>query len=55
MLIVTRIYCAEFEPAKEPDTGKAVEWSVADLKDGSRNLLSVYQGTNRVHPIDGER
>jgi hypothetical protein len=27
-----------------------VERSLADLKDTPRNLVSVYQGTNRMHP-----
>jgi len=36
-------------------TGKIVERNVADLKDANRDLLNVYQGTNRVQPMDGER
>jgi hypothetical protein len=55
MIIVTTIYCAELEPIHEPCTQKVVEKCVADLKNASRDLLSVYQGTNRMLPMDGER
>jgi hypothetical protein len=55
MIIVTTIYCAELEPVHEPCTQKVVEKCVADLKNASRDLLSVYQGTNRMLPMDGER
>ncbi|HMG84113.1 MAG TPA: hypothetical protein VK574_00130 [Terracidiphilus sp.] len=55
MIIVTTIYCAESEPAKQTTTGKVTEMTVADLKDADRKLMSVYQGTNRVQPLDGER
>ena len=55
MIIVTTIYCAEPEPATQPATGKVNELTLADLKDAERKLLSVYQGTNRVLPLDEER
>lgn len=55
MLIVTSIYLSKLEPAYDAATGKALERNVSDLKDTHRNLVSVYQGTNRMHPIDGER
>ena len=55
MLIVTTIYCAESEPAKQTNAGKVTEMTLADLKDAERKLLSVYQGTNRVVPLDEER
>jgi hypothetical protein len=55
MIIVTTIYCAESEPAQQPKTGKVIQMKVADLKDAKRQLLGVYQGTNRVLPLDGER
>lgn len=54
MIIVTTIYCAETEPAKQTNAGKATEMTVADLRDAERKLLSVYQGTNRVLPLDGQ-
>ena len=52
MVILTSVYYAKLEPVKDSNTGKIVEPSVADLKDAERKLTSVYQGTNRVHPID---
>jgi hypothetical protein len=55
MVIVTTIYCAELEAVREPGTQKVIEKCVADLKNASKNLLSVYQGTNRMLPMDGER
>jgi hypothetical protein len=50
MLIVTSIYCAKLETVHDAATGKIMERSIADLKDADRNLLQVYQGTNRMHP-----
>lgn len=55
MLILTAIYCAASEPAHQPGTNKATEKTLAGLKDGERKLVSMYQGTSRVHPVDGER
>ena len=55
MIIVTTIYCAETERAHQPGSDKVAERTVADLKDAERKLVSMYQGTNRVHPLDGER
>ena len=55
MVIVTTIYCADLETIQEPGTKRIVEKSVADLKNASRDLLSVYQGKYRVQPMDGER
>jgi hypothetical protein len=55
MLIVTTIYCAETEHVDQPGTKKAAEKTLADLKDGERKLMSMYQGTNRALPLDGER
>jgi hypothetical protein len=55
MLIVTSIYCAKLEPVQDAATGKILERNIADLKEANRNLVSVYQGTNRLHPMDGER
>jgi hypothetical protein len=48
MLIVTSIYCAKLEPVQDAATGKAIERNIADLKDTHRDLVSVYQGTNRT-------
>jgi hypothetical protein len=55
MVIVTSVFCAKLEPVQDAATGKIVERNVADLKDANRDLLNVYQGTNRVQPMDGER
>ncbi len=55
MIIVTTIYCAETEAARQPGSGKVVERTVADLKDAERKFVSAYQGTSRVHPVDGDR
>ncbi len=55
MIIVTTIYCAESRPVQQPHTGEVIEMTVADLKDAERKLLSVYQGRNRVLPLDEER
>lgn len=54
MLIITTIYIAE---AEDPTRGEAYEprWQeAADLKDASRQWLSIYEGKNRVLPIDSE-
>lgn len=50
MLIITTIYYAEPEPQRDAATGKPVEREPADLKDVSRKVVSVYQGTNKVLP-----
>ncbi len=60
MIIVTTIYCAETEPAPQPENGKIAQRSLAELKDAElkdaeRKLVSMYQGSSRVYPIDGER
>jgi hypothetical protein len=54
MLIITTIYIAE---AEDPTQGEAHEsaWQeAADLKDATRQWLSIYEGKNRVLPIDTE-
>jgi hypothetical protein len=55
MIIVTTIYCAQSEHVQQPQTGKVIEMTLAGLKDAERKLVSVYQGTNRVLPLDGDR
>lgn len=52
MLIITTIYCAKLEPAKAPTVEKSAQQNIADLKDAGRELLSIYQGKNRVLPLD---
>ena len=52
MLIITTIYLAETE---DPTQGGAQEpaWQeAADLKDVSRQWVSIYEGKNRVLPIE---
>lgn len=50
MLILTTIYIAKSEPARNPTTGEIIEKKVYDLKDDDRKMVSVYQGTNRLLP-----
>ena len=50
MLIITTIYYAEPAPQRDFGTGKLIERKPADLKDVSRKVVSVYQGTNKVLP-----
>ena len=50
MLIITTIYYAEPEPRRDAATGKLIESKPDDLKDVSRKVVSVYQGTNKVLP-----
>ena len=54
MIIVTSIYCAKLERSQDAFTHKLIEPNIVDLKGANRDLMSVYQGTNR-QPIDGER
>ena len=55
MLILTTIYCAEAEHVQQPRTGKVTEMTSSELKEAERKLLGMYQGTNRVLPLDEER
>ena len=55
MTVVTSIYCAKLERSQDAITGKHVELNVTDLKDVNRDLMRVYQGTNRSQPMDGDR
>ncbi len=54
MLIITTIYFAETEDpthggSHEPEWQEAVE-----LKEATRQWVSIYEGKNRVLPIDSE-
>jgi len=54
MLIITTVYIAE---AEDPTQGEVRDhgWQeVADLKDATRQWVSIYEGKNRVLPIDSE-
>ncbi len=55
MIIVTSVYCAKLERTEDAFTHKPIEPNIVDLRDADRNLMSVYQGTNRQQPMDGER
>jgi hypothetical protein len=55
MMIVTSIYCAKVERTQDALSGKHIELNAADLKQASRDLMRVYQGTNRPLPMDGDR
>ena len=54
MLVITTIYCAELGTADEPVSEMTEEKGVLDLGDAGRELLSIYQGQNRVLPTDLE-
>lgn len=56
MLIVTTIYCTEMTRvqliAREREQETALEASASDSAEDSREFLGIYQGTNRVLPMD---
>jgi len=54
MLIVTTIYIAELEDRVQDDAHEPAWRKAADLKDASRQWVSIYEGKNRVLPMDAE-
>ena len=48
MLVVTSIYFAKLESVREPATGRIIEREVSDLKDATREIVSLHQGSSRV-------
>lgn len=52
MLIVTTIYCADLDSVKAAAAEKPAGQNVAAVKELSRELVSIYQGKNRVQPMD---
>lgn len=54
MLIITTIYVAESEDRARDDAPEATWQEAADLKDASRQWVSIYEGKNRVLPMDAE-
>jgi hypothetical protein len=50
--VITTIYCAEIDAAREPEAETLTQESAIDLSDAGRELLSIYQGQNRVLPTD---
>ena len=54
MLIITTIYIAEAEDPTQGETHEPAWQEAADLKDASRQWVSIYEGKNRVLPLDTE-
>ena len=54
MLIITSIYIAETENPGQRETHEDAWHEAADLKEASREWVSIYEGKNRVLPIDIE-
>ncbi len=54
MLIITTIYIAEAEDSSKNESHEQVWQEAADLKDATRQWVSIYEGKNRVLPIDSE-
>ena len=54
MRIVTTIYYAEVIDSNQ-GARKNGQPEVSDLKDTERQWLGLYEGKNRVEPIDGDR
>ena len=54
MQIVTNIYYAEVTDSNQ-GARKNGQLDVNDLKDTERQWLGLYEGKNRVEPIDGDR
>jgi hypothetical protein len=54
MLIITTIYIAEVEDSTHGEAHEPAWQVAADLKDATRQWVSIYEGKNRVLPIDSE-
>jgi hypothetical protein len=54
MLVISTIYCTELDAAEETVAEMPTQESTVDLSDAVRQLLSIYQGQNRVLPADWE-
>jgi hypothetical protein len=54
MLIITTIYIAETEDPTLGETHEPVWHEASDLKEAARHWVSIYEGKNRVLPIDSE-
>jgi hypothetical protein len=52
MHIITTIYFAD---VRDLDDTKDAPLEASDLKDADRQWLSIYEGKNRVEPIDEDR
>lgn len=51
MHIITTIYFAETKESTETARGDG-QFVISDLKDSERQWVSIYEGKNRVEPID---
>jgi hypothetical protein len=47
MLIITTIYYAEAGPSRKPSTDRMTEREDSELKNTTRKVVTVYQGTSR--------
>jgi hypothetical protein len=54
MLIITTIYIAETEDPTQSDAREHGWQEAAELKEATRQWVSIYEGKNRVLPIDTE-
>lgn len=54
MLIITTIYIAEVKDSTQGETHETAWQEATDLKDAARQWVSIYEGKNRVLPIDSE-
>jgi hypothetical protein len=54
MLILTTIYIAETEDLTQGQAHEPAWQEPSDLKDAVRQWVSIYEGKNRVLPIDSE-
>ena len=52
MLVITSVFVAEIESPETPQVTQSNEAGSNHLKDAKRELLSLYEGKNRVLPID---
>ena len=57
MHVITSIYFAEIRDSvrDQRKDGPRTTADLADLPDKDRQWISVYEGKNRVEPIDGDR
>jgi hypothetical protein len=57
MHIITSIYFAEIRDSIKDTRKDALRATadLADLEDKDRQWISIYEGKNRVEPLDGER
>jgi hypothetical protein len=52
MLIITTIYIAEAEDPTQVEMCEPAWHEAAELKEAKRQWVSIYEGKNRVLPID---